>query len=144
MLHRVAITAELRLGRTGDNYFYAMEFVEGETLDNLIKRSGRLKVKLALEIVTQATAGLAAIHQQNLTVIVSELQSGLLMLEPTKLSGLTVMTVISPIFLRFKARWLKQSLANWPRPSLHRKRRGSKQNRLTVLKRMTCIFGPKR
>jgi serine/threonine protein kinase len=28
----------LRLGRTGQNYFYAMEFVEGETLENLIKR----------------------------------------------------------------------------------------------------------
>src|SRR5580704_1453887 len=25
-------------GRTGQNYFYAMEFVEGETLENLIKR----------------------------------------------------------------------------------------------------------
>ena len=51
---------------SGESYFYAMEFVEGETLENLIKRSGRLKAKLALEIVTQATAGLAAIHQQNL------------------------------------------------------------------------------
>jgi hypothetical protein len=30
-----------------------MEFVEGETLESLIKRSGRLEVKLALEIVTQ-------------------------------------------------------------------------------------------
>ena len=26
------------LGRTGGNYFYAMEFVEGETLEKLIKR----------------------------------------------------------------------------------------------------------
>src|SRR5215475_8777630 len=41
------------LGRTGDNYFYAMEFVEGETLQKLIKRSGRLDVRLALEIATQ-------------------------------------------------------------------------------------------
>jgi Protein kinase domain len=40
----------LHLGRTGQNYFYAMEFVEGETLEHLIKRSGRLDVKLALEI----------------------------------------------------------------------------------------------
>src|SRR5215831_6997791 len=38
------------LGRTGSSYFYAMEFVEGETLEHLIKRSGRLEVKLALEI----------------------------------------------------------------------------------------------
>ena len=43
-----------------------MEFVEGETLDHLIKRSGRLDVKLALEIATQVDAGLAAVKQQNL------------------------------------------------------------------------------
>ena len=43
-----------------------MEFVEGETLENLIKRSGRLEVNLALEIATQVTAGLAAIHKQKL------------------------------------------------------------------------------
>ena len=43
-----------------------MEFVEGKTLENLIKRSGRLEVKLALEIVTQVAAGLAAVHKQNL------------------------------------------------------------------------------
>jgi serine/threonine protein kinase len=56
----------LHLGRTGQNYFYAMEFVEGETLENLIKRSGPLEVKLALEIVTQVATGLAAVHEQNL------------------------------------------------------------------------------
>src|SRR6516162_9278184 len=32
-------------GRTGQNYFYAMEFVEGETLEDLIKRSSRIEVK---------------------------------------------------------------------------------------------------
>jgi hypothetical protein len=56
----------LHLGRTGQNYFYAMEFVEGETLENLINRSGRLDVKLALEITTQVAAGLAAVHKQKL------------------------------------------------------------------------------
>src|SRR5271166_2034289 len=56
----------LHLGRTGQNYFYAMEFVEGETLENLVRRSGRLDVKLALEIATQVAARLAAIHEQNL------------------------------------------------------------------------------
>src|SRR5262249_50991023 len=44
----------------------AMEFVEWETLENLIKRSGRLEEKLALEIATQVAAGLAAVHEQNL------------------------------------------------------------------------------
>src|ERR1700726_511247 len=43
-----------------------MEFVAGETLENLIKRSGRLEVKLALEIATQVAAGLVAVHKQDL------------------------------------------------------------------------------
>jgi serine/threonine protein kinase len=60
------VASVLYLGRTGTGYFYAMEFVEGETVEKLIKRSGRLEVKLALEIVTQVAAGLAAVHKQKL------------------------------------------------------------------------------
>jgi serine/threonine protein kinase len=60
------VASVLHLGRTGGSYFYAMEFVEGETLENLIKRSGRLETKLALEITAQVTAGLAAVHEQSL------------------------------------------------------------------------------
>ena len=60
------VASVFHLGKTGGNYFYAMEFVEGETLENLIKRSGRLEVKLALEIATQVAAGLAAVHKQKL------------------------------------------------------------------------------
>src|ERR1700732_1439946 len=60
------VASVLHLGRTGSSYFYAMEFVEGETLEHLIRRSGRVEVKLALEIATQVTAGLAAVHEQNL------------------------------------------------------------------------------
>jgi hypothetical protein len=68
------VASVLHLGRTGSSYFYAMEFVEGETLENLIKRSGRLDVKLALEIATQVAAGLAAIHEQNLVTETSSQQ----------------------------------------------------------------------
>ena len=60
------VASVLHLGRTGNGYFYAMEFVEGETLENLIRRLGRLKVKLALEITAQVAAGLAAVHKQQL------------------------------------------------------------------------------
>ena len=60
------VASVLHLGRTGSSYFYAMEFVEGETLEHLIRRSGRVKVKVALEIMTQVAAGLAAVHEQNL------------------------------------------------------------------------------
>ena len=43
-----------------------MEFIEGETLEKLIKRSRRLEIKLALEIATQVASGLAAVHKQKL------------------------------------------------------------------------------
>ena len=54
------------LGESGGNYFYAMEFVDGEMLEALIHRRGRLEIELALEIVTQVAAGLTAIHKQHL------------------------------------------------------------------------------
>jgi serine/threonine protein kinase len=60
------VASVYHLGQRGGQYFYAMEFVEGETLQSLVRRSGRLEVKLALEIATQVAAGLAAVHGQNL------------------------------------------------------------------------------
>ena len=43
------VASVFHLGTIGQNYFYAMEFVEGETLEKLIRRSGRLEIKLALQ-----------------------------------------------------------------------------------------------
>ena len=60
------VASVFHLGQSGDGYFYAMEFVEGETLESLLKRSGRLQPKVALEITSQVAAGLGAIHEQNL------------------------------------------------------------------------------
>ena len=60
------VASVFHLGRMGPDYFYAMEFVEGETLDSLIKRSGRLEVKLALEITRQVATGLAAVDKKKL------------------------------------------------------------------------------
>jgi serine/threonine protein kinase/tetratricopeptide (TPR) repeat protein len=60
------VASVFHLGRTGENYFYAMEYVEGETLENLIKHSGRLAVRPALEIARQIAVGLSAVHKKNL------------------------------------------------------------------------------
>jgi len=60
------VASVFHLGRSGGGYFYTMEFVEGETLENLVKRAGQLDLKLALEIARQAAAGLAAVHKGNL------------------------------------------------------------------------------
>ena len=51
------VASVFRLGRTGANYFYAMESVEGQTLECLTRRSGRLKVKPALKITARVAAG---------------------------------------------------------------------------------------
>jgi serine/threonine protein kinase len=60
------VASVFHLGRSGRKYFYAMEFVEGETLENLIKRFGRLETKLALQITSQIASGLAGIDKQKL------------------------------------------------------------------------------
>jgi serine/threonine protein kinase len=60
------VASVFRLGRRGRHYFYAMEFVEGETLESFIKRSGLLEIKLALEITSQVASGLAGIAKQKL------------------------------------------------------------------------------
>ena len=60
------VASVFHLGKSGENYFYAMEFLEGETLESLIRRSGRLEVKLALDIAAQVAAGLAAVHNKGL------------------------------------------------------------------------------
>jgi serine/threonine protein kinase len=60
------VASVFHLGKSENSYFYAMEFVDGEPLDELIRRFGRLETKLALEIATQVATGLAAIHERNL------------------------------------------------------------------------------
>ena len=69
------VASVFHLGRSGENYFYAMEFVEGETVEHLIKRSGRLEVKLALEIAAQVAAGLAAIQNRTSSIETSSQQT---------------------------------------------------------------------
>jgi serine/threonine protein kinase/tetratricopeptide (TPR) repeat protein len=60
------LASVFHLGQVGGNYFYTMEFVDGETLENLILRQGRLGIKRALDIVSQLGAGLAAVHKEGL------------------------------------------------------------------------------
>jgi TolB-like protein/predicted Zn-dependent protease len=60
------VASVFHLGKSGDSYFYAMEFVDGESLDKVIRRSGRLEPSAALRVVTLVAAGLEAIEKQNL------------------------------------------------------------------------------
>jgi serine/threonine protein kinase/tetratricopeptide (TPR) repeat protein len=60
------VASVFHLGRCEHNYFYAMELVDGEALDQLIHRLGRLTVSDALKILRQVTTGLEALWKQNL------------------------------------------------------------------------------
>src|ERR1700730_9955166 len=60
------VASVFHLGKIGDSYFYAMEFVDGESLDKVIGRSGRLDPSTALKVTALVAAGLEAIDQQNL------------------------------------------------------------------------------
>ena len=53
------------LGRTASgDCFYAMEFVEGETLEDRVRREGALHHETALGVVAQAARGLCSAHAQ--------------------------------------------------------------------------------
>jgi tetratricopeptide (TPR) repeat protein len=60
------VASVFHLGRTGENYFYAMEFVPGETLEKILSQTGRLSAPDALEIVSQVANGLSAIQKNHL------------------------------------------------------------------------------
>ena len=52
--------------QTAERYLSAMELWMVKLSEKLITRSGRLEVKLALQIATQVVAGLAALHKEKL------------------------------------------------------------------------------
>jgi serine/threonine protein kinase len=60
------VASVFHLGESGGNYYYAMEFVDGETLARLIQESGRIETEMALEVVAHVAAGLIAIQKQHL------------------------------------------------------------------------------
>jgi serine/threonine protein kinase/formylglycine-generating enzyme required for sulfatase activity len=60
------VASVFHLGRHGCSYFYAMELIEGETVEGLVKRAGPLDCRLALEITQQVAGALIAAEKQQL------------------------------------------------------------------------------
>ncbi len=65
-LNHPNVASVFHLGREGDSFFYAMEFVEGETLAALVARQGALPARLALRMVLQVANGLAVANDRGL------------------------------------------------------------------------------
>ncbi len=50
----------------GPTEYLAMEFLEGDSLETLVQKKGKLRVKTSLQIIRQATMGLAAAHEHGI------------------------------------------------------------------------------
>src|SRR4029077_10979377 len=60
------VASVFHLGMDHGNYFYAMEFVDGQTIDKYMKQKGTLTPLEALDITFQVTRALAAAAKQGL------------------------------------------------------------------------------
>ncbi len=60
------VASVFHLGIEGDVYFYAMEFIDGETVESLIRRGGPLDPVLALQITLQVARALNAAQKHHL------------------------------------------------------------------------------
>ena len=60
------VASVFHLGTEGETWFYAMEFIDGETLEAVIKREGTLAPRVALEITGQVARALNAATQHGL------------------------------------------------------------------------------
>jgi len=54
------------IGHDAGRHFYAMQYVEGESLDRLLARQQRLPIAQTLALVEQCLSGLQAVHQAGL------------------------------------------------------------------------------
>ncbi len=60
------VASVFNLSTIEDNYFYVMEFIDGETVDACVKRKGRIEPEEALNIALQVARALAAAAKQRL------------------------------------------------------------------------------
>ena len=60
------VASVFHLGTSRDAFFYAMEFVDGETVESLIKRQGPVDPVVALRITLQVARALAAAEKHHL------------------------------------------------------------------------------
>ncbi len=60
------VATVFHLGQADDAFFYAMEFIDGETVEDFMVREGNLPPLLALDIVDQVARALSAAHKRGL------------------------------------------------------------------------------
>ncbi|MCI0460070.1 MAG: protein kinase [Gemmataceae bacterium] len=79
-LHHPHVVRALEVGVEGDHHYLVLEYLEGETLEEVLKQRGRLAPSEAVRLVQQALLGLHHLHEQGL--VHRDLKPGNLMLVP--------------------------------------------------------------
>lgn len=72
-------------GTAGPLHYLVMEYLEGETLDDVLKRRGKLPPSEGVRLIHQALLGLQHIHEQGM--VHRDLEPGNLMLVPSPVLG---------------------------------------------------------
>src|SRR6516225_7535898 len=62
----IAVIHQFGMSLETGQYFYAMELIEGETLDERVRRAGPLDARTTIQIAQQVTSALAAAEKQGL------------------------------------------------------------------------------
>ncbi len=60
------VASVYHLGNDGEHFFYAMEYIDGETLDTLVRRRGPMPVATVLDVLLQVAKALVAAERQQL------------------------------------------------------------------------------
>jgi eukaryotic-like serine/threonine-protein kinase len=80
-LKHANVVRTFQVGKThGGLHYLVMEYLDGETLDDILERRGKLSVAEALHVIAQSLEGLAHIHAEGL--VHRDLKPGNLMLVP--------------------------------------------------------------
>src|SRR3954471_9326885 len=65
-LRHAHVASVFHLGAEGETYFYAMEFIDGETVEALVKRRGPLPPVVVMRVALQVARALSAAQQHGL------------------------------------------------------------------------------
>src|SRR6266496_2674754 len=90
-IHHPNVARVTYYGEQDDECFYAMELVEGETLEARVRRDGPMPLALALEVIEQAARALAAAEACG--VVHRDIKPSNLMLESDASEALTVKVI---------------------------------------------------
>ena len=94
-LKHAHVVRTFHLGREGERFYLVMEYLEGETLEDLLKRRKKLPYPEAARIIHQALLGLQYINDEGM--VHRDLKPGNLMLVPLRPPGAPDTTIMQSL-----------------------------------------------